>query len=204
MSVPGADFPPAELPYSLRVTLSALDDLGVPRGAAVPGDLYDVVAATERSAIVEKFRDLRSESPNGTEPPMNNVGVPDVFSLHGRFGDRAATWFDKTNQVCWLLGVVGQHEYTEFEHRAANDELLPSASVVGPPVARFRLAVPDSSSPAVTPIPGSGSQRSRLAFAGVRIQARRTAQRRCPVSGSAHTHSGVEWPFVVDGGGKWG
>ncbi len=28
--------------------------------------------------------------------------------------------------MCWLLGVVSEHDYNEFEVRAANGELLPS------------------------------------------------------------------------------
>lgn len=56
---------------------------------------------------------------------MRNVGRPDIYSLHGRRGVRAATWYDSETEVCWLLGVVKQHNYAEFEARAANNELLP-------------------------------------------------------------------------------
>lgn len=53
------------------------------------------------------------------------MGRQDIYSLHGNAGDRAATWHDKRNGVCWFLGWIGQHDYAELEARATNGKLLP-------------------------------------------------------------------------------
>lgn len=110
--------------YELRFTRSALDDLGCPAGVA-PGDLDAIEATATPRTIVAKFRALRHEVPTGTQPPMRDVGRPDIYSLHGFDGDRACTWFDEASGVCWFLGWVPQHDYAEIENRAASDELLP-------------------------------------------------------------------------------
>ncbi len=125
MSSSGEQYPPVGVAYELRFTSRALDDLGVDVDVA-PNDFETILAKTHDRDIVEKFRGQRSEEPTGTQAPMRNVGRPDIFSLHGRVGQRACTWFDAAASVCWLLGVVSEHDYNEFEVRAANGELLPS------------------------------------------------------------------------------
>ena len=127
MTDAGGDFPPVEdeAEYELRFTRRALDDLGCPAHVA-PGDLDAVEASTQYRDIVRSFRDQRSASPTGTGGSMRDVGRGDVHSLHGPVGQRACTWLDEESKVCWFLGWVAQHDYTEFETRAANDELLPS------------------------------------------------------------------------------
>lgn len=122
---PGAGEPSIrELAYELRLTMRALYDLACPADTA-PGDLDGIEHATRQRAIVRKFRALRRDVPTGTQPPMRDVGRPDVYSLHGPDGDRACTWYDDDAEVCWFLGWVAQHDYTEFENRAVNHELLP-------------------------------------------------------------------------------
>lgn len=116
--------PSGSLSYELRFTMRALDDLDCPAGTA-PGDLDGIEQATRQRSIVKKFRSLRHEVPTGTQAPMRDVGRPDVYSLHGPDGDRACTWYDDEADVCWFLGWVAQHDYTEFENRAVNHELLP-------------------------------------------------------------------------------
>ncbi|HTO01725.1 MAG TPA: hypothetical protein VL068_13730 [Microthrixaceae bacterium] len=93
---------------------------------ALPFDVDSIVKRTQRRDIVMKFFDQRREVPTGTESPLDRMGRPDIYSLHGRSGERAATWFDEANGVCWLLGVVPQHDYSDLENRAANGELMPS------------------------------------------------------------------------------
>lgn len=127
MTDAGGDFPPVddEADYELRFTRRALDDLGCPADIG-PGDLDAVEASTQYRDIVRSFRDQRSASPTGTGGSMRGVGRRDVHALHGPVGQRACTWFDEESKVCWFLGWVPQHDYAEFETRAANDELLPS------------------------------------------------------------------------------
>lgn len=96
----------------------------LPRGHRTD-DIEGIEDSTHRRAIVKKFRLVRREVPTGTRTPMRDVGRPDVYSLHGPDGDRACTWYDDEAGVCWFLGWVAQHDYTEFETRAANHELLP-------------------------------------------------------------------------------
>jgi hypothetical protein len=74
---------------------------------------------------VEEFRDQRSIDPSGTQGPLRSVGRGDIHALHGPAGGRAATWFDQTTSVCWFLGFTPNHDYSLFETRAANEELLP-------------------------------------------------------------------------------
>ncbi len=119
------DGPPSfGMAYELRLTQRALDDLRCDADVP-PGDLDGVEDSTHQRAIVEKSRSQRWDVPTGTQAPMRNVGRPDVYSLHGSAGDRACTWYDDDAQVCWFLGWVAQHDYTEFESRALNGELLP-------------------------------------------------------------------------------
>ena len=127
MTDAGGEFPPVEdeAEYELRFTRRALDDLGCPADVA-PGDLDAVEASTQYREIVRFFRDQRTASSTGTGGSMRNVGRADIYSLHGPVGQRACTWFDEESKVCWFLGWVAQHDYTEFETRAVNDELLPS------------------------------------------------------------------------------
>jgi hypothetical protein len=113
------------VPYDLRFTLRALRDLGVREGVA-PGDLDDVRKATRQKDVVDKFKELRRSSPNGTESPMYNVGRHDIYALHDRDGARACTWYDEEAEVCWFLGYCTQHKYEVLEARAINGELLPS------------------------------------------------------------------------------
>lgn len=110
--------------YELRLTRRALHDLGCDAETA-PGDLTDIADQAEQGVLVNKFASLRRNVPTGTDGPMHNVGRPDIYSLHGFNGDRACTWYDADEEVCWLLGWVAQHDYIEFETRAANSELLP-------------------------------------------------------------------------------
>ncbi len=124
---PASSFPPLENDheaYELRLTRHALDDLGCDLATA-PGDLFDIARQAERGMIVDKFASLRRNAPTGTDGPMRNVGRPDIYSLHGSSGDRACTWHDVDAEVCWLLGWVRQHDYSELEGRAANSRLLP-------------------------------------------------------------------------------
>jgi hypothetical protein len=108
--------------YELRLTWRALDDVGVPDG--LPGIIEDIRAQSSYWAIIDRFAAERTETPQGTET-IGNVGRGDIYSLHGPGGFRAATWFDASHAVCWLLAFTPEHEYTRFEQRAANDELLP-------------------------------------------------------------------------------
>ena len=125
MSSAGEQYPPVEVAYELRFTSRALEDLGV-RDDVAPNDFDTILAITHDRDIVEKFREQRHETPTGTRAPMRNVGRVDIYALHGRDGQRACTWFDARASVCWLLGVVSEHNYAELETRAANGELLPS------------------------------------------------------------------------------
>lgn len=109
----------------MRFTRRALDDIGVPYDTA-PSDFEQIQKQTHHSQIVTKFKELRRASPLGTDGPMRDVGKAEVYSLHGPSGERACTWYDEELEVCWFLGFVAQHDYTEFETRALNDELLPS------------------------------------------------------------------------------
>jgi len=118
-------YPQVAVAYELRLTGRALDDIGV-RGDVGPGDLDAIEAAAPERDIVRKFRSQRAQVPTGTEGPMRRMGRGDVFSLHGRTGQRACTWFDPGDGVCWLLGVVAEHDYEELERRAAASDLLPS------------------------------------------------------------------------------
>jgi hypothetical protein len=118
------DFPPVSNAYELRVTLRARADLGVGTDVA-PDNIDEIIRSTTYRSLVKKFVELRGQNPNGTDAPMRNVGRPDIFSLHGRDGVRACTWFDSDSGVCWLLGCVDQHDYSVFESRALNGELLP-------------------------------------------------------------------------------
>jgi hypothetical protein len=120
--MPGEGSAPA---YELRFTRTALDDLGCPADIA-PGDIDAIEATTRVKRVVAKFRELRADVPTGTQAPMRDVGRPDVYALHGPDGDRACTWFDDEAAVCWFLGWVPQHDYAEFEDRAANGDLLPN------------------------------------------------------------------------------
>lgn len=110
--------------YTLRLTLRALHDLGVKDGA--PDDFDDIRQKSVDRDIVSKFIKLRTVTPTGTEGPMRNVGRPDIYSLHGRDGIRAATWHDDEFGICWLLGVVREHDYASIEERSNNGELLPT------------------------------------------------------------------------------
>lgn len=124
MSHSDPEYPPVNVSYELRCTQRALADLDAED--AIPSDLESIVGLTQRRDIVSKFFDQRSEVPTGTEAPLKRMGRPDIYSLHGPVGERAATWFDKANDVCWLLGVVPEHNYVELENRSKSDELLPS------------------------------------------------------------------------------
>lgn len=117
----GGDDPLAD-EYELRCTRRALEDLGVPD--ALAGIIEDIRTQSPYGVIVERFADERTADPAGTVP-IARVGRGDIYSLHGPMGFRAATWFDAANAVCWLLGFTPEHDYTRFEERAANHELLP-------------------------------------------------------------------------------
>ena len=119
------EFLPVNNTYELRFTLRALADLSV-SGDVSPADIDEIIRSTRYRSLVAKFVELRHRNPNGTEAPMRNVGRPDIYSLHGRDGVRACTWFDTANGVCWFLGCVDQHDYGAFEARAASGDLLPS------------------------------------------------------------------------------
>lgn len=108
--------------YELRCTWRALGDLGVPD--ALAGIIEDIRVKSPYGVIIERFADERTADPHGTVP-IARVGRGDIFSLHGPMGFRAATWFDAANAVCWLLGFTPEHDYTRFEQRAANAQLLP-------------------------------------------------------------------------------
>ena len=111
--------------YELRVTHRARADLGAK--ACPARELTQIEHATKWPAIVKKFGKQRALDPNGTEDPLHSMDCPDVYGLHGPDGQRAATWYDQTHQVVWLLGFTPEHDYTLLEERAVNDELLPDA-----------------------------------------------------------------------------
>jgi len=117
------DFPEVGLEFELRFTKRALDDLGI-RGLVGRGDVSSIQQASPKGYLVAKFVEQRRKVPTGTDAPLRDVGGPDIYSLHGRDGVRACTWFDDANKVCWFLGCVDEHDYAEFETRAANNELL--------------------------------------------------------------------------------
>lgn len=122
---PDDEYPPlTEAAYELRFTRRALADLGCTSDVS-PGDINAVLAAAKHTAIVEEFRDQRTIAPIGTRGSMRNVVRHDIHALRGPVGERACTWFEEAAGVCWFLGWVAQHDFTELEERAANGELLP-------------------------------------------------------------------------------
>ena len=56
MSSSGEQYPPVAVPYELRFTSRALDDLGVNIDVA-PNDFETILANTHDRDIVEKFRE---------------------------------------------------------------------------------------------------------------------------------------------------
>lgn len=68
-----------------------------------PNDFDTILATTRDRNIVEKFRELRAAAPTGTQGSMRNVGRHDIYSLHGRDGQRACTWFEA---AAYALGLA--------------------------------------------------------------------------------------------------
>jgi hypothetical protein len=66
MSSTGEQYPPVEVAYELRLTSRALDDNGV-HGDVAPNDFDTILATTRDRDIVEKFRELRADTPTGTQ-----------------------------------------------------------------------------------------------------------------------------------------
>jgi hypothetical protein len=125
VSQPAPDYPAVgDADYELRFTQRALDDLGCSTDTPA-GDIDAVLESTIRTDIVEEFRDQRSRAPTGTGGTLHSVGRPDIHPLHGTSGGRACTWHDVPNGVCWFLAYTPEHDYTVFESRAANGDLLP-------------------------------------------------------------------------------
>jgi hypothetical protein len=108
--------------WELRFTHRALDDLEA--SGELPGIIEDIRRATPHHTIIDAFTSKRTEDP-AAGSPIGNLGRPDVMSLHGPAGERAATWYDADHRVCWFLAYTPTHDYAHFEQRAANDELLP-------------------------------------------------------------------------------
>lgn len=123
---PDDSFPDVNaVPYELRFTRLALEDLGCPRDTPA-GDLPSVLSAARWPAIVEEFQDQRGISPETTGGTLARCGYPGVAELHGPAGGRAATWYDRDSEVVWFLAFDPQHRYERLETRAANGELMPS------------------------------------------------------------------------------
>lgn len=122
---PDDSFPDVNaVPYELRFTRLALEDLGCPRDTPA-GDLPSVLSAARWPAIVEEFQDQRGINPETTGGTLARCGYPGVAELHGPAGGRAATWYDRDSEVVWFLAFDPQHRYERLETRAANGELMP-------------------------------------------------------------------------------
>jgi hypothetical protein len=77
--------------------------------------------------VLVAFEERRSQQPEGAERIAGLVGVlrAPVFSLHS--GDaRAGTWFDREEQVVWLVGVGHGHNYDHLIDLARRSQLLPT------------------------------------------------------------------------------
>lgn len=119
-------FPPAgEGPWELRFTRRALADLGAASSREHPGDIQAVRRAATYPRVVDDFLQKRLDRPDAPGDPLHSVGRPDVISLHSAAGGRAATWYDPTTHVVWFLGFTPEHDYSRFEARAADGQLLP-------------------------------------------------------------------------------
>lgn len=115
--------------YQLRLTHSALEDLGLPSELAVlPADAY-----ADRHECVQAFVERRSQHPEGPEATFLPVTAAPVHNLHcGRH--RGLTWYDEARGVVWLLGV-GWHEgssrddaYEVLKTRDESGDLFPDES----------------------------------------------------------------------------
>ncbi|HTX00163.1 MAG TPA: hypothetical protein VMD59_15375 [Acidimicrobiales bacterium] len=109
--------------WELRFTQRALDDLAA--AGEAPGVLDDVEQRTPWSSIVHRFREQRTLDPDGTSP-IQGLRRGDVYSLHARDPQRAATWYDAEHAVCWMLAFVSDHDCGEFTRRQQAAELMPS------------------------------------------------------------------------------
>lgn len=109
--------------HTVAITSRCLEeDLGLPADA-------DMGMAAARRPIVAAFVDRRSVEPEGGDRIAQLVGLitAPIFSLHS-VRDRAATWFDREEDVVWLLAVGEDHDYDHFEHLARAERLLPEDS----------------------------------------------------------------------------
>ena len=111
-------------PYELRFTQRALEDLRVARNTPA-GSLRKIRTITPWPDVVDDFINQRTISPHTTGGHLHNMGRPDIAELHTTSGGRAATWYDKENEVVWFLGFTPEHHYKHLEVRAAADQLLP-------------------------------------------------------------------------------
>jgi hypothetical protein len=128
----GADWvDPLEDEYELRVTRQAREDLRVAGLAA--SDLAGMAKSSAWGHLIDKFAELRSRDPAGTEAPLSKVHRGDIFKLDGRDGARAVTWHDTAHGVVWLLAFTPEHDFEMMVRRAATpsphggaSQLLPS------------------------------------------------------------------------------
>jgi hypothetical protein len=122
---------PLEDEYELRVTRQAREDLRVADHSAA--DLAGMAKASPWGHLTDKFAELRSRDPAGTEAPLSKVHRGDIFKLDGRDGARAVTWHDTSHGVVWLLAFTPEHDFEMMVRRAASpsprggaSQLLPS------------------------------------------------------------------------------
>lgn len=112
--------------WELAVTARCLRE-----DAGIRGALTSIAPAAIDHGVVRCFVEKRGQKPTGLE--RIQALRRDIFSLHcGRY--RAATWYDKAQDVVWLL-AFGIHEegsardaYAVFERLHGNDDLLPTAA----------------------------------------------------------------------------
>ena len=107
--------------HRLRVTRRALADLGL-------GRIYYGLPAedlADEHDLLGSFVKNRTDQPYGTESTKRVR--PKCFNLHTRDPWRGITWYDEAQEICWLVGATGQHDYTLFEVRSLNDEIRPTS-----------------------------------------------------------------------------
>lgn len=99
----------------IRFTAAALHDLGCSH--CLPGDYQCVLRSTSYKQVVDEFITRFSDDVDLPQGFVGKVGG-DVRKLRA-VGGRAAIWHDDQADVWWMLGFTADHDYTEFERRAA-------------------------------------------------------------------------------------
>lgn len=118
-----------------------MTDLAI-TGRCLEQDLLGSLELEVAEHVVEVFVQRRGQDPESGET-MARVGGP-LRKLHadlsGGRSVRAVTWYDRRQDVCWLLGA-GMHDdfYTYVEALARTDAHLPTAT----DLANFEADAPD-------------------------------------------------------------